>query len=453
MAVSFVGAGSAVYSADALSVPWPGTQSAGDVGLLLLETNETDTVSVSAGTELASSPQYHVAQAHRFSVFYLVAAGSDANVSIPDPGNHGIAQILVFSGVDTTAPINATVGASPGVPSTSVTCAGVTTTVDECGIVHIVGTGRDGNANAQFDSWANANLESISEIADVTTGTAGGGGFGAAWGIKTTAGATGDCTVTQAVSAIYTTITVALEPAGGGATNTDTAAGSGSIAITGSTTATLRTHLGIAASGSVTITGSVANGARSYTGSAANGSIIIAGSNADGIYTPVGALTSTADYGSVVITGASAIGRHDYLAAAGSGSITITGSAANAVTSLGSTADSGSIAITGSNALAIRTWLSSAEAGSVTVAGVAANGVASTTTTTGTLDPATIAAIADAVWAHSTAVQIEARLTEAWGRLGLDPANPLISGQTEISFGAIVMALTGNETSSTLTRQ
>ena len=61
--------------------------------------------------------------------------------------------------------------------------------------------------------------------------------------------------------------------------------------------------------------------------------------------------------------------------------------------------------------------------------------------------------VADAVWAHSSAVQIEQRLTEAWGRLGLDPANPLISGQTEISFGSIVMALTGNETSSTLTRQ
>jgi hypothetical protein len=44
-------------------------------------------------------------------------------------------------------------------------------------------------------------------------------------------------------------------------------------------------------------------------------------------------------------------------------------------------------------------------------------------------------------------------MAEAWGRLGLDPSKPLVSGQTEISFGAIVMALSGNETASTLTRQ
>ena len=70
-----------------------------------------------------------------------------------------------------------------------------------------------------------------------------------------------------------------------------------------------------------------------------------------------------------------------------------------------------------------------------------------------TLSPQDIAAIADAVWQHSSATDIAIKLTEAWGRLGLDPSKPLISGQTHISFGAIVMALTGNETSSTLTRQ
>jgi hypothetical protein len=61
--------------------------------------------------------------------------------------------------------------------------------------------------------------------------------------------------------------------------------------------------------------------------------------------------------------------------------------------------------------------------------------------------------IAAAVWAHSTGAAVATRMAEAWGRLGLDPSKPLISGQTEISFGAIVMALAGNETSSTLTRQ
>jgi len=61
--------------------------------------------------------------------------------------------------------------------------------------------------------------------------------------------------------------------------------------------------------------------------------------------------------------------------------------------------------------------------------------------------------IADAVWAQSTGAAVATRMAEAWGRLGLDPSKPLVSGQTQISFGAIVMALAGNETSSTLTRQ
>lgn len=62
-------------------------------------------------------------------------------------------------------------------------------------------------------------------------------------------------------------------------------------------------------------------------------------------------------------------------------------------------------------------------------------------------------AIAAAVWSHTTGTAVAVKLAEAWGRLGLDPSKPLISGQTEISFGAIVMALTGDQTSSTLTRQ
>lgn len=60
--------------------------------------------------------------------------------------------------------------------------------------------------------------------------------------------------------------------------------------------------------------------------------------------------------------------------------------------------------------------------------------------------------VAAAVWAHTTGAAVAVRLAEAWGRLGLDPSKPLITGQTEISFGAIVMALAGDENSSTLTR-
>lgn len=59
---------------------------------------------------------------------------------------------------------------------------------------------------------------------------------------------------------------------------------------------------------------------------------------------------------------------------------------------------------------------------------------------------------ATAVWNHPNAVQIAARLAEAWGRLGLDPSKPLVTNQTTITFGDILMALSGDATSTTVTR-
>lgn len=61
--------------------------------------------------------------------------------------------------------------------------------------------------------------------------------------------------------------------------------------------------------------------------------------------------------------------------------------------------------------------------------------------------------ISDAVWQHATGAAVATRLAEAWGRLGLDPTKPLVTGQTSITFGDIVMAMTGDATQTTVTRQ
>ena len=71
--------------------------------------------------------------------------------------------------------------------------------------------------------------------------------------------------------------------------------------------------------------------------------------------------------------------------------------------------------------------------------------------TSGSTAPTAIE-VADAVWLHNTGAVIATRLAEAWGRLGLDPNKPLITGHTQISFGDIVMALTGYINSATVTR-
>lgn len=215
MAVAFVSAGTAVAGTTSLTVAWPGSQSSGDIGLLLIETANAATVVASGWTELASSPVESAVSTHGLHVLYKIAAGSDADVSVSGLLNHAIARILVFSGVDGTSPINDTTqqAASTG---TSITLPSVTTDASNCAIVHIAGTGRDTTSTAVFSDWANSNLASITEVADDTTGTAGGGGFGAAWGILASAGASGTGSCTQSVSVIWTAITVALKPAAGG---------------------------------------------------------------------------------------------------------------------------------------------------------------------------------------------------------------------------------------------
>jgi len=45
------------------------------------------------------------------------------------------------------------------------------------------------------------------------------------------------------------------------------------------------------------------------------------------------------------------------------------------------------------------------------------------------------------------------RLAEAWARLGLDPGNPLVTGQTQVTFGDIVLAMTESAGAVTVTRQ
>ena len=71
---------------------------------------------------------------------------------------------------------------------------------------------------------------------------------------------------------------------------------------------------------------------------------------------------------------------------------------------------------------------------------------------TGLLNAADITAIANAVWAHPSSLSVAVQLAETWARLGLDPSKPLVQGQTQISFGSIVMALSETSTTVTVTR-
>lgn len=72
--------------------------------------------------------------------------------------------------------------------------------------------------------------------------------------------------------------------------------------------------------------------------------------------------------------------------------------------------------------------------------------------TSGAVAP-TAAENAAAVWNHTTGATMAIHLAEVWGRLGLDASKPLVTGNTSVTFGEIVMAMSESAGSVTVARQ
>jgi hypothetical protein len=124
--------------------------------------------------------------------------------------------MFAFRGVNSSAPVNAS--AKNNDSGTTFSATGLTTNVDNCMIVVAVGFNDYGSEppdTSNFSSWANANLESISEGFDsLQSNSSYNSGIACAFGVKATAGATGATTATADDSTNYSAaITFALTPA------------------------------------------------------------------------------------------------------------------------------------------------------------------------------------------------------------------------------------------------
>lgn len=411
MAIGFVAAGASAAGTTSLTVAWPGSQSAGDIGLLLIETSNGATVVASGWTELSSSPVEASSSSHALHVLYKIAAGSDSDVAVSGLLNHAIARILVFSGVDGTTPINSTAQQAWAV-GTEITLPSVTTDAADCAIVHVAGTGRDTNSTTTFSAWANANLASITEVADDVTSTAGGGGFGAAWGILAAAGTSGTGTCTQEASIVWTAITVALKPASSGAIagvssitlSAATSASAGALSLSGSLAKTLDS-IGIASTAALAVNGTLAGTLGSAT-LTASGEQAVTGS---------GTLNRTLDDANLVGLGklalAGAIGTT--LAPAtvsAAGVLVVPGGGSLSATLAGATvAATGNLAI-GATASVVLGALTTNGTGQIRISGTLASTLANVTLASAggvpsvvTLTDADLAAIAEAVWTRFSA--------------------------------------------------
>lgn len=258
-----------------------------DVLLALVET-ANETVTASGWTEAGGSPASNSGtNATRLTVLYRRAAASEgANVgSTSDSGEHQVARVIAIGGAtDATDPFDVTNSDSGGT-DTAITIPGATTTADKCLVIAAAATTRRSSSTTTFSDWTNSDLSDLAEIVDNVynlTITAG-GGIGAAYGYKNTAGAYGSTTATQLTSVEYAGWTGAI--AGMAAVSPSVSADDSALTLTGSDATLVFGTTLFPDSGSFTLTGQNAIGNAGWT-LLADAGVLTLGSSDSSVWVP-----------------------------------------------------------------------------------------------------------------------------------------------------------------------
>lgn len=140
------------------AVPLPAGWAAGDLHIA---------ITVSSGTPAIptgfTSLQSVTAGTNRFTISYRIAqAGDSHTINTGGAGTGG--QVIGFRGVDTTNPFNVNVTDSETTSDTSVSIAGLTTTINNCLVVDFASV----VATRTISAWANASLANLIERVDGT---------------------------------------------------------------------------------------------------------------------------------------------------------------------------------------------------------------------------------------------------------------------------------------------
>ena len=135
---------------------------------------------------------------------------SSLSVVVPDAGDHTIARIYVFRGVEAGANVEAfTSGATVGPNTSHTVVTGLTTLTDGAMVVLGLAVGDD----VTITSVANASLASCSDGGGFLNISGSGGTVDALYGIKTTAGGAGSFTFTTDTSESIAWVALSLKPA------------------------------------------------------------------------------------------------------------------------------------------------------------------------------------------------------------------------------------------------
>ena len=219
---TFVAAGAVTSGTGTITPSLPVGITTGDILLLFLETSN-QAISISnqnngTWTAVTNSPQGTGTAAGttgaRLTVFWSRYNGTQGAPTASDSGDHQMGRIIAIRGaVSTGNPWDVTAGGVEAASDTSGSIPGATTTVGNTLVVVAIASALpDATGTANFSSWTNANLASVTERTDNTVTAGNGGGLGVATGIKATAGAYGNTAVTLASSAYKGMMSVAIKP-------------------------------------------------------------------------------------------------------------------------------------------------------------------------------------------------------------------------------------------------
>lgn len=137
---------------------------------------------------------------------------TSGGVVFSDSGDHQIGRVYLIRGCTTTGdPFDVIGTATKPTPSTSASAPSVTTTVPQTLVVSIVSQPADGTT-PQFGAPSNTGLTSLTDVDEVATNSANGGGFVIASGIKRLPGATGTINYSTTLSLSNASVVIAFKP-------------------------------------------------------------------------------------------------------------------------------------------------------------------------------------------------------------------------------------------------
>lgn len=210
MAVVYQAAGSSTAGTASVNVSWP-THTINDIGILVLESAYATWTTPSGWTLVNTS----VVLGSRLFICYKRATSSAepaVATGFPVGANHVVARIFTFRGCVTTgSPVLTTRTSTKSTSSTSWLAPSITTTTANEFVIYGVSRDNDSSGISAFSTPTNANLVSLTEIVESGTAAGNGGGFVLGYGVKATAGATGNTTGTLSASSSNASVTFSLQ--------------------------------------------------------------------------------------------------------------------------------------------------------------------------------------------------------------------------------------------------